>query len=112
MLIIDLCDYCNPHIVVKGRINVRATGNTDIGQKDLAFKNHAPFSSCITEINSAFIDNTEDLDIVMLMCNLLQYSQNYSTTSGNLWNYYRDEIADVDDNASDGKSFKYKTKKN
>ena len=42
--------------------------------------------------------------------NLLEYSQNYSITSGTLWNYYRDEIDDVDDNASDGKSFKYKTK--
>ena len=42
--------------------------------------------------------------------NLLEYSQNYSMTSGTLWNYYRDEIDDVDDNASDGKSFKYKTK--
>ena len=31
-------------------------------------------------------------------------------TSGRLWNYYRDETDDVDDNASDGKSFEYKTK--
>ena len=46
----------------------------------------------------------------MPMYNLLEYSQNYSMTSGSLWNYYRDEIDDVDDNASDGKSFEYKTK--
>ena len=46
----------------------------------------------------------------MPMYNLLEYSQNYSMTSGSLWNYYRDEIDNVDDNASDGKSFKYKTK--
>ena len=56
------------------------------------------------------IENAEDLDIVMPMCNLFEYSQNYSTTSGHLWNYYRAEIDDVDDNRSDGKSFKYKTK--
>ena len=56
------------------------------------------------------IENAEDLDIVMPMYNLLKYSKNYSMTSGRLWNYYRDEIADVDDNASDSKSFKYKTK--
>ena len=46
--------------------------------------------------------------MVMPMYNLLEYSQNYSMTSGSLWNYYRDEIDDVDD-VSDGKSFEYKT---
>ena len=46
----------------------------------------------------------------MPMYNLLEYSQNYSTTSGSLWNYYRDEIDDVNDNTSEGKSFIYKTK--
>ena len=45
-----------------------------------------------------------------LKINLLEYSQIYSIASGSLWNYYRDKIHDVDDNASDGKSFKYKTK--
>ena len=44
------------------------------------------------------------------MYNLLKYSQNYSMTSGSLWNYYRDKTDDVDDNASDGKSFEYRTK--
>ena len=48
--------------------------------------------------------------MVMPMCNLLEYSQNYSMTAASLWNCYRDEIDDVDDNISDGKSFKYKTK--
>ena len=46
----------------------------------------------------------------MPMYNLLEYSENYSMTSESLWNYYRDEIDGVDDNASDDKSFKYKTK--
>ena len=46
----------------------------------------------------------------MPMCNLLEYSQNYSMTAGSLWNCYRGEIDDVDDNISDDKSFKYKTK--
>ena len=45
----------------------------------------------------------------MPMYSLLLYSQNYSMTSGSLWNYYRDKIDDVDDNASDAKSFEYKT---
>ena len=56
------------------------------------------------------IDNAEDLDIVMPMYNLLEYSQNYSMTPGSLRNYYRDEIGGADDDTSDGKSFKYKTK--
>ena len=61
--------------------------------------------------NRTLIDNAEDLDTVMSMNNLLKYSDNYSMTSRNLWNYYRDEIDDVgtNDNASDGKSFEYKT---
>ena len=62
------------------------------------------------KINSTLICNAEDLDIFMLMYNLLEYSQNYSMTSGSLWNYYRGKIDDINDNASDSKSFKYKTK--
>ena len=55
-------------------------------------------------------ENAEDLDIFMPMYNLLEYSQNYSMTLGSLWNYYRDKIDDVYDNAPDGKSFAYKIK--
>ena len=64
----------------------------------------------MSKINSTLIDNAEDLDIVMYIYNLLEYGQNYSKTSGGLWNYYRDEIDDVNDNVSNGKLFKYKTK--
>ena len=46
----------------------------------------------------------------MPMYNLLEYSDNHSMTSGSLWNYYRDEVENVNDNASDGKSCKCKTK--
>ena len=56
------------------------------------------------------IDNAEDFHIVMSIYNLLEYSQNNSMASGSLWNYYREEIDDEDDNTSNGKSFKYKTK--
>ena len=105
----DLCDYSDAHILVKGLVNVRATANTDIDQKDVVFKNNTSFRSCITRINSTLVDNAEDFDIVLPMYNLLEYSQNYSLKSGSLWNYYRDEIYDADDNASDGKSFKYKS---
>ena len=79
MLRSDLRDYSDSYIiVVKGRINVKATANTDIKEKDVAFKNNAQFRWCITKINSTLIDNAED---VMPMYNLLEYSQNYSITS-------------------------------
>ena len=58
--------------------------------KKLSFKNNAPFRSCISKTSNTFIDNTGDLDIVMLMYNLLEYRENYSMTSGCLWN--RDEM--------------------
>ena len=63
-------------------------------RKMLIFKNNAPFSSCISKIINKFIDNIEDLDIVMSMYNLLEYSENYSMSSGRLWNHYRDEMND------------------
>ena len=77
---------------------------------NVAFKNNAPFRSCMSKLSSALMDNTEDLDIVMPMYNLLEYSKTYSVTSGSLWNYYLDEVDNINDNPSDGKSFKYKTK--
>ena len=60
--------------------------------KKLTFKNNAPFKSCISKINKIFIGNAENIDIVMPMYKLLKYSNNYSSTSGSLWNYYRDEV--------------------
>ena len=110
MLRSDLCDYSNAYIAVKGRIHVRANANIDIDQKDSTLKNNAPFRSCITKMNSTLIDKEEDLDIVMSMYNPFEYSQNYSMTSENLLNYYRYEIDDADDNASDGNLFECKTK--
>ena len=108
-----LCDYSDAYIVVKGKIELlAAAGNeNDKTEKNVAYKNNFSFRSCISKINSTLIDNAEDLDIVMPMYNLLEYIQNYSITSRSLGNYYRDEIDDVNDNASDGKSFKYKTPK-
>ena len=47
--------------------------------------------NCISKINGVKIDNAEDLDIVMPMYNLLEYSKNYTNTTSSLWNYYRDE---------------------
>ena len=57
----------------------------------MVFKNNAPFINCISKINGGKIDNAEDLDVSMSMYNLLEYSKNHKKTTGNLWNYYRDE---------------------
>ena len=64
----------------------------------MVFKNNAPFINCISKINGIKIDNAEDLDVVMPMYNLLEYSKNYGKTTASLWNYYRDEPnSDTDD---------------
>ena len=112
MLRSDLCDYSDAYIVVKGTIDLltAAANENDKVQKNVAFKNNAPFRSCISKINSTLIENAEDLDIVMLIYDLLEHSKNYSVASGTLWKYYRDEIDGTHDNTSDGKSFKYKAK--
>ena len=79
--------------------------------KKFVIKNNAPFRSCISKIKSTLVDNAEDLDIVIPMYRLLKYSQNYSMTSESLWNYYRDEIDNINDNGwINNKSFKYKIK--
>ena len=59
--------------------------------KEIIFKSCAPFTDCISEINNTQVDNAKDLDVVMLMYNLIEYSDNYSKTLGSLWQYYRDE---------------------
>ena len=80
--------------------------------KNLTFKNNAPFRSCISKINSTFIDNPEDLDIVMPMYNLLEYSDNNSIASGSLCNYYTGNNGNrINNNKTITiKSLEYKTK--
>ena len=65
------------------------------------------FINCITDINNTQLDNAKDIDIVMPMYNLTEYSDNYAKTSGSLWQYYRDE---PNDNLTDYKLFKSKMK--
>ena len=86
MLKSDLCDFSDAYIVVKETITFT---NPDNGKrnKSLAFKNNAPFINFISKINGVKIDNAEDLDVVMPMYNLVEYSKNYRKTTGNLWNY-------------------------
>ena len=60
----------------------------------LKMLNDAPFRSCIPKIYNTLIGNAEDLNIVMPMYNLFDYSDNYSMTSGSLWNYHRNGVSD------------------
>ena len=115
----DLCDYSDAYVWVKGKITVTDTSNIANFDRRLTLKNNAPFISCISKINGELVENAEDLDIVMSMYNLLEYSENYEKTSGSLFNYYRNEPneAEIDDangaiNISNrnSKSFDYKTK--
>ena len=107
-------DYSDADIVVKGKINrlAAAANENDGSGKDVPFKNNTPFRLCIPKRNSTLIGNADNLNIVMLMYNLLEWSHNYFMTSDILWNYYRHKIHDVDvnDNTSDIKSFENKTK--
>ena len=90
MLRSDLCDFSDSYVVVKGTITV-TDPNSAKRNKSVSFKNNAPFINCISKINGVQIGNAEDLDVVMPMYNLLEYSKNYKKTTGSLWNYYRDE---------------------
>ena len=62
----------------------------DRNNKQVIFKNSAPFTDCITEINYTQVDNAKDLDVIMAMYNLIEYSDNYSVTTGSLWQYHKD----------------------
>ena len=90
MLKLDLCDYSDAYIIVEGTISV-SDPNFASNDKKLAFKNNAPFVTCISKINNTLIDNEKDLDTVMPLYNLIEYSKNCRKTSWSSWNYYRDE---------------------
>ena len=101
----SLCDYSDAFILVTGNITVAANNDTDV-----AFKNCAPFSTCTTKINDIFVDEANHIYIAMPMYNLIEYSDNYSDTSGSLWQFKRDEVPvnNADLTIDGSKSFKYK----
>ena len=121
MLRSSLCDYSDAYILVKGNIAVNntagagaAANNTD---KKVIFKNCAPFTNCISKINNTQIDNAEYIDTVMPMYNLIEYSDNYSKTTGSLWKYCKDIPAVnnegdivIFNRANDTDSFNFKSK--
>ena len=101
----SLCDYSDAYILVTG--NIAATPNNAATQ--VVFKNCAPFEKCRTEINETFVDEADFINITMPMYNLIEYSDNYSDTTGSLWQFRRDEIEeDADLTINNASSFKYK----
>ena len=107
----DLCDYSGACILVNGRITIDGARNDDVPKqaderdKGVTFKNFTPFNKCISRINNTDTDNAQNIDFVMH--NLIEYSDNYSKTSGSLWQYYKDEPKN---NIAEYESFKSKGK--
>ena len=113
MLMSNLYDYADAYILVKKTVTITGVGDdvaarrADERNKGVIFKTCAPFIKCISKINDTEIDNAQDIDIVMPMYNLIEYSDNYSKTSGSLWQYYKDE---PNDNLAHSESPKSKVK--
>ena len=106
----NLCDYAEAYILVDGTIRAANALNAT----RLALKNCAPFTKCNLEINDEHVDTAENLNIVMPVYNLIEYSDNYQDSSATLYQYKRDEppeddaVADL--TADNSSSFKYKIK--
>ena len=104
----NLCDYAEAYIFFDGTI--RGTGGNN--NTRLALKNCAPFTKCNLEINDEHVDTAENLDTVMPMYNLIEYSVNYQDSSATLYQYKRDEPPEdnaIDDlTVNNSSSFEYK----
>ena len=106
----NLCDYSDAYIIVTGGINVAdVTAKTNV-----AFKNCALFTRCVTYINNEHVETAENLDIITPMYNLIEYSDNYADSFGSLYQFKRDESPMNDGESSlnvaldNSTSFKYK----
>ena len=123
MLRSSVCEYSDAYILVKGNISVINNAAVDADANNtnqkVIFTNCAPFTDCISKINNTEVYRiiyAKDIDIVMAMYNLIEYINNYSKTSGSLWQYCKDipavnnngDIVDFNGtNATD--SFNFKT---
>ena len=86
MLKFSFCDYSDAYILVKGTITIAGAGDdaaarqADERDKGVIFKNFAPFTNFISEINNTQVDNAKNIDTVMPVYNLIEYSDNYVKT--------------------------------
>ena len=106
----NLCDYSDAYILVIGNIKFAAVA----ADTNVAFKKCAPFTRCVTHINDERVETAENLDIIMPMYNLIEYSDNYADSSGSLYQFKRDESPinnagnPLDNALHNSTSFKYK----
>ena len=90
MLTSSLCDYSDAYILVSETIKITGAGEDDAARRlenrniGVIFRNYAPFTDCISEINNNQTDNAKQINLVMQMYSLIEYSNNYLKTSGNL----------------------------
>ena len=96
-----LCEYNDSYILVRGDITVTAASETQI-----AFRNCSPFTKCITKIDGTAIDDAEDLDLVMSVYNIIEYSSKWSETTGSLWFYSKDEATNFNVDIARDNNFK------
>ena len=95
----SLCDYSDAYILLTGNIAVKrrnAANTADIALgaiTQVTFKNCAPFENCRTEIDGTFVDKADFINIAIPMYNLIEYSDNYSYTSGGLLGFRRDDLS-------------------
>ena len=111
MLRSSLCDYADAYILAKGTVtgagDDTAARRADERNKGIIFKNCPWFIKCISKINDTEVGNAQDINIVRPMYNVIEYSNNYSKTSGSLWQYCKDE---PNDNWAGSESLKSKVK--
>ena len=90
MLKSGLWNFSDAYILVNGKISVTVLaagrGNKN---KEVIFKNCSPFTDWIRETNNTKIDHAKEIDVVMPVYSLIEYSDNFSKASGSLWQYYR-----------------------
>ena len=113
MLKPSFCDYSDTYILVKGEMTITGAGanavarQADERNKGIIIKSCSPFIKRKSDINNTEINNATDIDTVMPMYNLIEYSHNYSQRSGSLWQYYKDK---PNYNLAGSESFKPKIK--
>ena len=90
----NLCDYSDAYILVTGNTQNKPANSV------VAFKNCAPFRTCDVTINDEHVENAEDLEFVLPMYNLLEYSDNYQDSTGRLYQFKRDEPPDDNSNVA------------
>ena len=81
MIWTNLCDYCDPYILVDGNITIIGNGSDDVAKpaderdNGIIFENYVSITEFISDINNTQKDNAKDTDVVMLMYNLKKYSE-------------------------------------